>query len=164
MDLLYRQHFERIRREIARSFGCGPPDPEEAVQAAFERYAAIDDKSEIDNPHGFLVTSARNFMIDQRRRQRVRLSYSESVRSINNDSDECDAERVLEGKERLRILDHAIGGMDGRLQEVLILNRIHGLNCAEIARRNGCSATLVKKHLAQALQICERALREADEQ
>jgi RNA polymerase sigma-70 factor (ECF subfamily) len=45
---------------------------------------------------------------------------------------------------------------------MLIMNRIHGLSYAEIARQKGCSQTLVKTVVARALVACERALREAD--
>lgn len=160
IEALYRRHFASLQRYIARTFGLGPPDPEDAVHAAFERFAALEDRSKIENPHAFLLRSARNVVLDQRRRQTVRSRYRQSLETISDESDDIDAERVLSAKERWETLERTIRQMDERHREMLIMNRIHGLSYAEIARRKSCSATLVKTVVGQALQICEGALRE----
>ena len=162
INLLYRRYRDSIRRYVTRTFGAGPPDPDDVVHAAFERFALLGDQAPTANPRAFLMRSAHNYVIDQQRRHAVRLRYSKSMQDGGEGADDLDAERVLLAKERLEILDRTIRAMDRRHQEVLILNRIHGLNCAEIARRKNYSATMVKRLLAQALLACERALREAD--
>jgi RNA polymerase sigma-70 factor (ECF subfamily) len=162
LDLAYRSHREDIRRYIARTFGAGPPDPEDAVQAAFERYAAIPDRARVENPKAFLIRSARNYVIDQRRRHAVRASYVADEAGTATQAEDRDAERVLSAKERLEIIERTIQTMDPRRQQVLIMNRIHGISCVEIARQLNRSPTLVKTMLAEALTLCERALRQAD--
>jgi RNA polymerase sigma factor (sigma-70 family) len=159
---LYRRHSDAIRRHIERQFGLGPADPEDAVQAAFERFAGILDKSEIKDPAAFLRRSARNFVLDQYRAAKTRSTYVRLEQSLGEGTDELDAEHVLSAKERLDVLRAAIGAMDERRREVLIMHRLHGLNCADIARRLGCSPTLVKMRLAEAVTLCQRALRAAD--
>jgi RNA polymerase sigma-70 factor (ECF subfamily) len=162
VERVYRSYKDRLRRYVAATFGAGPPDPEDVVQAAFEKFAGLEDRTAIANPEAFLTTSARNYVLDQRRRLKVRADYSENERISGADSDDFDAERVISARERWGILENAIRTMDPRRQEVLIMNRIHGLSYAEIARRLSCSQTLVKMLAAQALVLCERALREAD--
>ena len=162
VDRLYRAYKDRLRRYVARSFGAGPPDPEDVVQVAFEKFVAHEDRGSIANPEAFLATSARNYVLDQRRRLKVRADHADGERILGADCDDFDAERVVSAKERWGILERAIQDMDPRRQEILIMNRIHGLSYAEIARRLHCSPTLVKTLAAQALVICERALREAD--
>jgi RNA polymerase sigma-70 factor (ECF subfamily) len=162
LEYLYRQYRDVVRRYVVRTFGQGPPDPDDVVQAAFERFATLEQPAKIDNPQAFLVKSARNYVIDQRRRLSVRASYRQNVQSVMDSSDDLNAERVLSAKERWEILERAIRAMDPRRQEVLIMHRINGLSYAEIARRKGLSQTMVKTLVAQALVICERALREAD--
>ncbi len=163
IDGIYRRHSEGIRRYVLRVFGAGPPDPEDVVQAAFERYALLDDREAIENPSAFLKRSARNYVIDQRRRQTVRATYSQTIIAIGEETDDFDAERVLSAKERWAILERAIRSLDHRRQEMLIMNRIHGISFAEIARRKQCSPTLVKMLVAEALVICHRAVRMAEE-
>jgi RNA polymerase sigma-70 factor (ECF subfamily) len=163
LDSLYRAYHESIRYYLTGRFGAGPPDPEDAVHAAFEQFAAVDRRAQVANPRAFLIRIAHNYMIDQHRRQAVRVQYALSTQVGGEATDDFDAERVLSAKERWAILEETIRGMDDRHRDVLIMHRIQGLNCAEIARRRNYSATMVKRLLAQALLICERALREADE-
>lgn len=138
----------------------GPPDPSDVVQAAFEKFIALENHGDIANPRSFLIASARNCALDQRRRLRVRKDYADEKRAIDTDTDDFDPERVLLAKQQWALLEKAIQRLDARRREVLIMNRIDGLSSAEIARRMGCSATLVKTLLAQALVSCQRALRE----
>lgn len=161
IDALFRAHNGSIRRYVARTFGAGPPDPDDVVQAVFEKCASLD-SSQIDNPKAFLIRTARNYVLDQRRRQAVRSSYTQSVQSEGKPHDDFDGERVLTAKQRWAVLEDAIRALDSRHQEMLIMNRIHGLSYADIARRKSCSPTLVKTVVARALVACERALREAD--
>ncbi len=162
LESLYRRYRLSIARHIERNFGSGPPDPEDAVQAAFERFANLEDRSEIKDPGAFLRRSACNFVLDHRRAQKVRHAHADLEYDLGDRTDDFDAERVLSSKERLEIINRAIRGMDQRRQEVLIMNRIQGISCADIARQLGCSPTLVKMRLAEAVAICQRALRAAD--
>ncbi|MBH0113448.1 sigma-70 family RNA polymerase sigma factor [Novosphingobium sp. YJ-S2-02] len=164
LDRLYRGYRDRLRRYVAASFGPGPPDPEDVVQIAFEKFAVREDRHSIESPEAFLARSARNYVLDQRRRQKVRSDHAEGEKILGAVHDDCDAERVLSAKQRWQILERTIRAMDPRRQQVLIMNRIHGVSYAEIARRLKCSPTLVKMHAAQALVQCERALREAEEE
>lgn len=163
LESLYRQHRPAIVRHIERRFGSGPPDPEDAVQAAFERFADLEDHSQVEDPAAFLRRSARNFVLDHHRAQKVRSAHASLEYNIGTRTDDLDAERVLSSKERLAILDRAIRGMDQRRRDVLVMHRIQDLSCAEIARRLGCSQTLVKMRLAEAVTLCARALRDAEE-
>ncbi len=162
LDFLYRRHSLAIRRLIQRQFGSGPPDPDDAVQAAFERYARLEDKAKVEDAYAFLTRSARNFVLDHHRAAKVRRRHAQEAAHDTEGVDAFDAERVLTGRERLQVIDRAIREMDPRRREVLIMNRINGMSCADIARRLGCSPTLVKMRLAEAMVVCQRALRAAD--
>jgi RNA polymerase sigma-70 factor (ECF subfamily) len=155
---LYRQNREGIRRYVVRTFGAGPPDPEDVVQAVFERYAAIAGAERVLNPRAFLYRSAHNYVIDERRRHPVRAEFAREIQEIADRSDDLDAERVLDSKQRWAAIEEAIARLDERSREMLLMNRLHGLSSAEIARRKGCSPTLVKSIIARALVQCHRAL------
>jgi RNA polymerase sigma factor (sigma-70 family) len=161
---LYRLYCAELVRFVTRTFGPGPPDPEDAAQAAFEHYAALDDSSIVYSPRAFLYRSARNFVLDQKRRMKVRARFAKGgeVSDFAELTDDLDAERVLDAKERLAILNEAIQQMEPRLREVFILNRIHELSHAEISRRKRISETQSKRLVALAMIICERALKKAE--
>lgn len=161
---LYEKHFAELKRYVRRTFGNGPPEPEDAVQAAFTHYAALLQPDLVDNPRAFLYRAVRNLVIDQRRRALVHLRAAERVEiaTLRDGADEVDGERVLNGKERLRILEEAIRGMPPRLRDALILYRIEEFTYLEIARRLGISETGAKRSVSKAILICARALRAAD--
>ena len=146
---LYRNHGERLKRYVIRSFGAGPPDPDDVVQAVFVRFAVARLSQPIANPQAFLFSMARNQVIDERRRQAVRTRHARDGAWLAERSDDIDAERVLEAKQRLAAVEAAVETLDPRSREMLLMNRIHGFNCAEIARRRGCSPTLVKQIIAR---------------
>lgn len=161
---LYRLHWLELVRFIARTFGPGPPEPEDAAQAAFEHYAALPRPGLVGNPRAFLYRSARNHVLDQKRRRKVRARFalSADAEQFARATDELHAERVLSAKERLTILSAAIRSLEPRLRDVLILRRIHELSFKEVARRKGISETQAKRLVGMAVLACERALREAD--
>jgi RNA polymerase sigma factor (sigma-70 family) len=164
LDAQYRRYWQPIRRYIVRRFGNGPPDPDDAVQAAFERFARLEDRSAIIDPGAFLRRSAHNFVLDHHRAEKVRAHHARGAAHLESGTDEIDPERVLSARERLMIIEQAIRAMDEKRRDVLIMSRIQGHSSAEIARRLGCSPTLVKMRLAEALVLCERALRAAEDE
>jgi RNA polymerase sigma-70 factor (ECF subfamily) len=163
LDDLYRRHFTTLSAFVRRKFGPGPPDPEDVAQAAFERFAALTDQAQVRNPKAFLYRCARNYVIDHRRRQAVSTRLASEVQSLNPTGASADGDplRVLEAREDLAAVIAAIEALDARRREVLILNSIEGLSCAEIARRMGLSQTRIVQLYAQAIAACAKALSEA---
>jgi RNA polymerase sigma-70 factor (ECF subfamily) len=162
LEAQYRRHWSAIRRYIVQRFGQGPPDPDDAVQAAFERFARIEDKTAIVDPAAFLRRSAHNFVLDHHRAEKVRARHTNMEEALGADTDDLDPERVLSARQRFTIIERAIRDMDEKRRDVLIMSRIQGLSSAEIARRLRCSPTLVKMRLAEAVMLCQRALRAAE--
>lgn len=162
LEQIYRQYGTYLRDYVARTFGPGPPEPEEVAHAAFERLIATNKVETVENPRAFLVRSARNLVIDNYRRQKVRRAHHSLVISTEEETGDFDAERVLIGKERLEVLRQAIDGLDDRRREVLIMHRIHGMKCAEIAKKLDRSPSLVKLLIAEALVHCRDSLKKAD--
>lgn len=164
LDTQYRRHWLSIRRYVVRRFGYGPPDPDDVVQAAFERFARLEDRNTILDPGAFLRRTAHNLVLDHHRAEKVRAQHANLEADVETGADDLNPERVLSSRERFAIINQAIATMDEGRRDVLIMSRIHGLSSAEIARQLGCSPTLVKMRLAEAVTLCQRALRAAEEE
>jgi RNA polymerase sigma factor (sigma-70 family) len=164
LDCLYRLHWAELCRHVRKVFGVGPPEPEDVVQGAFARFAALERPGDIINPRAFLYKCARNIVLDHRRREKVRDRFDDDAVVLNFDADTAslDAERVLSGKQRLVIVEATIRAMEARQRRVLIMHAIHGQNYSEIARRMGLSPTRITQLFARAVQQCDQALRKAD--
>lgn len=162
---LYQRHWAELIAYARRTFGAGPPEPEDIAQGAFARFAALEGTAEVVNPRAFLYRTAHNIAMDHRRREavRTRLSADVALIDLGAGSANADGERVLSARERLAIVDAAVRAMEPRRRKVLIMHAIHGLNYSEIGRRMRLSPTRVTQLFAEAVALCNKALREADE-
>lgn len=165
IERAYRRWWSELCRVVERQFGAGPPDPEEAVQAAFEKFAGLEDPASVENPRAYLHASARNYVLDWKRRAAVRMAAGETVKVIEGceASAEIDSERVLIAKEQLSLVDAAVRAMEPKRREVLILHSVHGLPYSEIARRMDLSETRVRQLMASALALCAAAVGSEDD-
>jgi RNA polymerase sigma-70 factor (ECF subfamily) len=163
VDRAYRQYWSELCGYVRKTFGAGPPEPEEVAQGAFARFAALT-PAEVVNPRAFLYRTAHNIVLDHRRREavRTRLSAEVAILDFGGETANSDSERVLSAKERLAIVDRAVRAMEPRRRKVLIMHAIHGLNYTDIARRMGVSPTRVTQLFAEAVALCNAALRDAD--
>lgn len=164
VERAYRDHWAAVCRYVRKTFGAGPPEPEELAQAAFARLAGVADPSAIANAKAFLFRCARNAAIDARRQLRMRERYDDSadVGDLDQEAVNQDIERVLSGKERLAIVEEAIRNMEERRRRVLIMHAIHEQGYSDIARQLGLSRTRVVQIAAAGVAECERALAAAE--
>jgi RNA polymerase sigma-70 factor (ECF subfamily) len=161
MDMLYARHWSELCHYIKKHFGPGPPDPEDVVQDAFMKFAAIEDRDAIDNPRAYLFRTAHNVLVDERRRLALRRANPADAEA-RPVSDDRTPERVLVGQERLEILTRSLRAMPAPRRRSFLLNRLQGLSCAAIARMTGYSESAIKKHIDLALRDLEASLSDAE--
>jgi RNA polymerase sigma factor (sigma-70 family) len=157
VDVLYARHWAELCHYIRRQFGGGPPDPEDVAQETFVKFASLENHHTIDNPRAYLYRTAHNVFIDERRRLVLRHKLR-GVVETSCVSDDRTPERVLVGKERLDVLSHTLVAMPDARRRSFLLNRLHGLSAAAIARMTGYSESAVKKHIGLALGELDAAL------
>jgi len=157
----YREYQQELCRYAMNKFGLGHAEAEDVVQAAFARSASILNSAELDNARAFLYKAVYNASIDLKRRNKVRDSYAQSIQTApEQELDHIGPERVAASHQFLGMINRALWAMPGKRRRLLIMNRVDGLSYAEIARREGLSETVVRKHVAKALAGCQQALRE----
>lgn len=160
---VYRQYWSELCRHIERKFGPGPPEPEEIVQTAFVRYAALEKPEEVANPRAYLYACSRNVALDLHRHRQVRdAAISDGVFSDPGDRPaNLDIERVLLGREQLAIVESVVRTMEAKRRKVFIMHVVHEMRYAEIAREMGVSEARIRQLMASALEECQRALNRA---
>jgi RNA polymerase sigma factor (sigma-70 family) len=161
MDVLYARHWGELCHYIKKQFGAGPPDPEDVAQEAFMKFAAVHDRDAIDNARAYLFRTAHNVFVDEHRRLALRRASPRDTEA-QPVSDDRTPERVLVGQERLEVLARSLRAMPEARQRSFLLNRLHGLSCAAIARMTGYSESAVKKHIGLALAELEAAVTETE--
>ncbi|ATE63522.1 RNA polymerase sigma factor [Rhizorhabdus dicambivorans] len=160
LERAYRSYRAELCRYIERQFGPGPPEPEEVVQSAFARFAALEKPQEISNPRAFLYACSRNVVLDARRRDRVRDAAldDETIADPGDGPANMDIERVLLGREQLAIVEAVVRAMEAKRRKVFIMHVVHGLRYVEIAREMRLSEARIRQLMASALAECQHAI------
>lgn len=162
---IYKGYWRDLCRYVKKTFGAGPPDPEDVVQMAFTKFAALENPHTIRNPRAFLLTTARNIIFDHHKTVRSRNHHlrqiAEDGQVIGAATDTLTPERVMLAKEEVSHLRQALEDMPEKRRELLLLQRVHGLTYVELSKRTGLSQTTVKYHVAMAFAQCLSAMEEA---
>lgn len=163
LDAVFRRYGSELVDFVFKSFGAGPPEPEDVVQTVFAKFAVFARAPHpIENPRALLYRMARNVAIDQRRRLAVRRRYAEEQAAAPDFGRQTlSPERELVCRQELAIIENAIAALPQRAREILLARQIDGRSYVEIARQWGLSPNGVKRIVVAALAQCEDALERA---
>jgi RNA polymerase sigma factor (sigma-70 family) len=163
LDKLYERYWAELCAYLRKTFGQGPPDPEDVAQHTFLSFARLPDPEAVGNVRAYLYRCADNFMIDEIRRLGARdRAVVALFRGDERRSDDFTPERVLQARERLQILAEVLRKTPESRRSSFIQCRLNGLSAAEIARRTGYAESSIKKHIMLVMQDFEAALDTAE--
>ena len=107
-----------------------------------------------DHPKRFLLTTARNLLIDRVRREHVvPIEAVADLESLGLALDSPGPDRVLMARDELRRLQAALDRLPPRCREAVILGHVEGLSGNEIALRMGVTKFTVSEHLAKGVRL-----------
>jgi RNA polymerase sigma factor (sigma-70 family) len=105
-----------------------------------------------DRARPFVLATARNLLINRARRdQVVSVQTVVDLEALNVAIDEPGPDRVVIARDTLRRLQLALDHLPERCREAVILKRIEGLSCRDIASRMGISENTVNRHLTDGM-------------
>jgi RNA polymerase sigma factor (sigma-70 family) len=156
---LYTSYRSELCSYLRRKFGAARPEAEDVVHQAFTSLAAMHEPAVVENPRAYLYRASYHILIDERRRlSSWRRGVAPALAGRGVAADELTPERVSIAQERVEILDRVLNRLPHARRRSLLSNRLDGLSCAEIARRDGYSESAVKKHITQAMAELDAAL------
>lgn len=145
-----RKGWASVLRTVRRAV-CGSDTAEDLLHSAFIRLSEYKERNIVDNPSAFLVRTATNLAIDERRKIKVR---RESPIDIGEMLDISDGQpfhtEVLAARERLERGMAALESLGPRTREIFLLHRVDGLKYREIAAQLDITVSAVEKHIAKA--------------
>jgi len=156
-----RNHHAALVRFLTLRTGSSE-DAKEIVQEAYAKMLALDRPGTVSFLAGYLWRIAVNLAIDRKREQALRERFSRAIASPS-DKREFSAERVVEARERLAIVERAIGELPPRCLEAFTLHVLNGLKFEEVGREMQISGRMAKKHVARALEYLQACLDDADD-
>lgn len=159
-ELIYRQYWSELCKYIFKTFGAGPPDPQDVAQEAFAKFANLENTDQIENKRAYLYRTARNIVLEHKRKEIVAGAYIDDAlyRSGGIVLEELTPERIIIERERFSIVNLAFKGLTQKQKIVLTLKQYHGATFAEITKRTGWSTGDVSRQLSTALDILNEAL------
>lgn len=164
LDDLYRAHFSELCANIRKSFGSGPPEPEDAVQTAFEKFANLENPDEVRDARAFLYVAARNVILDHKRTAKVANAYIAEQIALDHALvlEQITPERVVESKERFDVLIEAMRSLPAKQQVILTMSRIEGKSYREIGRETGWSLGDINRNMTAGISALVVTLKRAE--
>ncbi len=136
-------------------------DAKEIVQEAFAKMLALDRHGTVSFLAAYLWRVAVNLAIDRRRQRVLHERYTRALPQA--ETREVSAESTVEARERLAIVERAIGNLPPRCLEAFILHVLNGLTFDEVGREMGICKRVAQKYVARALEYLHSRLEAADE-
>ncbi len=160
----FRDHWRELCQYVRGTFGGGPPEPEDVVQEAFARFTALEDPGKVQNPRAFLYSTARNIVIDHKRRDKKLEGYIDAVLHMAGQDmpDQLSLEAHLINAEHVEIMQQAIDRLPARQRKALLLNRLHGHSYNQIVKTTGWSRSEIGRQIARAIEIISRAFNDRE--
>jgi RNA polymerase sigma factor (sigma-70 family) len=137
-------------RKLLRSRGRTLDDADDLIQEAFLRLQLYCQDKPVEQPEAFLVRTALNLSIDERRSARYRHTVAAGVDTLQLVDTRPPPDEVFATQERLLRVKRALDALSPRAREVFLLHRAEGYSYGQIAERLGVSVSTVEKHMAKA--------------
>jgi RNA polymerase sigma factor (sigma-70 family) len=152
VERLFREHNEALIRFLRGRVGSHN-EALEVAQEAYVRLLSLDQPGAVSYLRAFLFKTAANIAIDRRRRNQ-NFDRVSSRQLFSELTENRTPERQLSGEQTLRHLGALIESMPPKCRESFVMNQIHGLDAATIARRLGITDSMVRKYVVRALLHC----------
>lgn len=157
---LARNHHAALIRFLTLRVGS-KEEAREIAQEAYAKLLALERPGPISFLAGYLWRIAANLAIDGKRRRAVRERFAGSA-AQENERLAPSAERVVEVRQRLAIVERAIDELPARCFEAFNLRVLHGLRFEEVGREMRISDRMAKIYVARALEHLQSRLDAAD--
>lgn len=106
-----------------------------------------------DNPRQFVISVARNLLVDRFRREHiVPIEAMADLDALEAALETADPERMLAARDELRRLQHALDELPPRTREVIMMRRVEGLSRGAIAARLSISEETVSAYVTSGMR------------
>lgn len=160
LDAAYVKYFPKLKAALLKSFGAGPPEPDDIIQQAFQNLLERRDGSDINDIHAFLWRTARNLTLQAKRKSVVRSKYDFEIEQLYFPLTGGDStpESILSARDEIKVINQVLDHMPPKRRRAFILHKIEGLTVSEVARRLKIARSPAQKHVNKAMQDIAVAL------
>jgi RNA polymerase sigma factor (sigma-70 family) len=157
LDRIAARYYDRLVR-FFRNRSSSVEDAADLAQDTFARLSSTDFRR-IEKPVSFLFTTALNLLRDRARSAEVRhAALTVPAEEMQLICPAPQAERVLDGELRMRVLEAALLELSPKCRAVFVLFHFDGISQRDIANQLRISVSMVEKYVKQALHHCGKRL------
>jgi RNA polymerase sigma factor (sigma-70 family) len=160
IEQLYREHNAALLRFVTAKLGS-QQEAREVAQEAYVRLLRLDRAGAVSYLEALLFKTAANLALD-RIRARARRPPADDIEKYQGIAFESSPDRSLEAHQAVEVVRKALAELPEKCRRALLLNRVHGLNQAEIGARLGLQERMVRTHLTRALEHLKLRLDQAE--
>lgn len=153
---LFREHNDSLVGFLAARLRSRQ-EAHEVAQEAYVRMLNLNESNAVSFLRAFLFKTAANLAIDRMRSRDRRQQLREAV-LFQEFREPPTPERSLVGEQEVAAIERVLAGLPPKCRRAFLLNRIHGLEPAEIARQMEVAERTVRHYILQALLKCRTAL------
>lgn len=137
---------------------------DDIVQDALANALAAQTGAPLDSPKAYLIVTVRNVALRYARRDAGCVASLDEFEAWDVADNGPLPDRIVEGRERLRVLAGAVDALPTQCRTVFMLKKIRGLTQAQIARELQIAESTVEKHLIKAMKRCRALVSAYDSQ
>lgn len=146
--MIDRSLWQKLLKRISRR--TGTQDAEDLLHAAFVRLETYRRQHVVENASAFLVRTAVNLAIDQKRHSKFTddAAFERAAAEFVDPAplqDEVNLARIRLGRVR-----DGLDRLPSRTRQIFLMHRVEGLKYREIAQQLGISQSAVEKQIAKA--------------
>lgn len=156
---LYVTHRSNLVR-YAKGIIGDPAQAEEIVQDAFVRFTSAAERSQVNDPSGYLYRIVRNLAIDSRRRKNTeqRLIRECGAQTEDTPDNRPSPEIEVAARDELQRVLNAMAELPERTRIALEMHRFGGCKLSEIAAHLGISVSMAQVLVIEGVKHCQRRL------
>lgn len=151
-------------RNYLRKLGQCEADIDDLAQDVLLRVLCYEQWRSVRSPLAFVLTSARNVLVDDlRRRKVVPIETFADLDILSRAGEEPGPEESALARDELRRLATALVKLPQQCRRVFTLRKVYDFSPPQIAECLGLSVSTVEKHLVKALKLCSEYLADMDQ-
>ena len=149
-------HNQAALRNYISRFMISSNEIDDVSQETFLRAYRAEQRKPIEEPKAFLFRIAKNMILSEfTKKSRKMLDYVHEFEEIHMQWASENLEDNIMVQQKLGVYCDAIATLPPKCRQVVLMKKVYGMSCKEIARRLGVSVSAVENQLLKGGKRCE---------
>lgn len=144
----YSEHHRWLHGWLCKKLGC-THHAADVAQNTFMRLFSLSSLAKINEPRGFLTTTATRLMIDESRRKKVQQRYIELQAHSAEEAVAPSSEELTLIAEKLATVILMLEGLPEKCQKAFLMSKFDGMRYSDIAKELGVSTAMVQQYMTK---------------